>query len=303
VETVYLPFVASALFGIMAPRLARALPPALATWLMSVGALLSAAATSAALGLLALPLVAQLPALSSAGRWSDSVLRRQEGLAPPVSLLALVLVVVLGAAGLRVLAQRGAALRSAFRLARALPWPGELAVVDDGARAAFAVPAWPGRIVVTSGMLRELDAGERRALLAHERSHLRHRHHLHQAATALAAAANPLLWRLPAAVRLSCERWADEDAAATCHRETAAAALVRAALGRSPCPPGVLAAAATDVAVRIAALRSPAPRAPRWRVLALVAVVVAAVAAALEAAHDTEQIFELAQAAYRSAAR
>jgi Zn-dependent protease with chaperone function len=302
VISVCLPFVASAVFGVAAPRVARALPPGLATWLMSAGAFLSAAATSVALGLLALPLVGQLPVLSAAGGWSGPVLR-QHAVAPPVSGAAVVLVVVLAAAGVRALAVRGAALRSAFRLARTLPSTGELAVLDDGSRAAFALPTWPGRIVVTSGMLRELDAAQRRALLAHERSHLRHRHHLHQAATALAAAVNPLLWRLPAAVRLSCERWADEDAAAACHRETAAAALVRAAVGGAPSLPGVLAAAASDVAVRVAALRSPALPARRWRVAALVAVVAAAIAAVLDAAHDTEQVIDLAQAAYRSAGR
>jgi hypothetical protein len=49
----------------------------------------------------------------------------------------------------------------------------------------------------------------------------------------------------------------------------------------------VLAAAATDVAVRVAALRSPALRARQWPVLALVAVLVAT---ALDAARDTEQV-------------
>ena len=69
-------------------------------------------------------------------------------------------------------------------------------------------------------MLRSLDGAQRRALLAHERSHPRHRHHLHHTACQFAAAVNPLLRRLPAAVELATERWADEDAAAASSRDT-----------------------------------------------------------------------------------
>ena len=95
-------------------------------------------------------------------------------------------------------------------------------MLDDPAPRAFAVPGRPGRIAMSTGLLRVLRRDQRRAVLAHERSHLRHRHHLHQTAAVLAAAANPLLYRLPAAVALSVERWADEDAAATCDRRSVA---------------------------------------------------------------------------------
>jgi NAD(P)-dependent dehydrogenase (short-subunit alcohol dehydrogenase family) len=40
-------------------------------------------------------------------------------------------------------------------------------------------------------------------MFAHERAHLSHHHHVHQTVTYPAAAANPLLRRLPAAVALS----------------------------------------------------------------------------------------------------
>ncbi|MEU0836662.1 M48 family metalloprotease [Streptomyces sp. NPDC005969] len=49
---------------------------------------------------------------------------------------------------------------------------GDLAVVDDPVPTAFAVLDMPGRVVVSSGMLRLLDGPERQALLAHERAHL-----------------------------------------------------------------------------------------------------------------------------------
>ncbi|WP_281261931.1 M48 family metalloprotease [Streptomyces rishiriensis] len=51
-------------------------------------------------------------------------------------------------------------------------------MVDDDVPMAFASPGSPGRIVVSWAMLRCLTDREREALLAHERAHLRCRHHL-----------------------------------------------------------------------------------------------------------------------------
>ena len=123
----------------------------------------------------------------------------------------------------------------------------------------------PGRIVVSTGLLRRPDASERRALLAHERAHLAGGHHVHNTAAHLAAAASPLLGRLAAAVALACERRADETAAA-CRRSTIAEAL--------------------------------APRLRWWRVALLIRLLAATAATLAEAMHDTERLFELAQVTY-----
>jgi Zn-dependent protease with chaperone function len=303
--TVYLPFVFSAVFGLTAPVLARRLPPAVGTRLLSAGGLFAAAGSAASLALLGFTLVGQSPPLAARGRWSNATLRHADPVAAPIAALALAVLAVLAvrvaAAGVRQLT----ALRDAYRLAASLPASGtELAVIDHPGQAAYAVPGRPGRIVVSSGLLRGLDAGERRAVLAHERAHLAHRHHLHQSVAHLTAAANPLLRALPAAVALSTERWADETAAVTCRRATVADALTHAAIAgtRPLAPPAtVLAAAATELATRVQALRAPAPRLTLWRVALLVSLLAATAAAVLEAAHDTERLFELAQAAYRTA--
>ena len=123
----------------------------------------------------------------------------------------------------------------------------------------------PGRIVVSTGLLRRPDASERRALLAHERAHLAGGHDVHNTAAHLAAAASPLLGRLAAAVALACERRADETAAA-CRRSTIAEAL--------------------------------APRLRWWRVALLIRLLAATAATLAEAMHDTERLFELAQVTY-----
>ena len=294
------PLLLSGGFGVMGPRLSRRLPPQIATWLLSGGALVSAAASSAALALAAVPLLGRQPVAAATGRWSAGVLARHGPLAAPVGVAATVVVAVFAVRFVRASVRRVVALRDAHRLARALPGPSELAVLDRGDRQAFAVPGRPGRIVATTAMLRVLDAGQRRALLAHEHAHLAHRHHLHQAVAALAVSVNPLLARLPAAVELACERWADEDAAGVSQRSTLAAALARAATGgRIGAPAGLLAAGGADVAARLAALRTPPPRLALWRLAVLGTLLGAAMVAVAVAMHDTERLFELAQNAYR----
>ncbi len=305
--SVYLPVLFSGLFGVVAPVLARRLPPAVGTWLLSVGGMLAAAGSAASLALLGFTLVGQSPLLAARGHWSDTALRHADPVAAPVAVVALIVLAVLtvrfAAAGVR----RLTALRDAYRLAASLPASGgELAVIEHPGPRAHAVPGRPGRIVVSTGLLRGLDAGQRRAVLAHERAHLTHRHHLHHTVAHLAAAANPLLRGLPSAVALSTERWADESAAVTCRRDTVAAALTHAALGGArllAVPSVVLAAAATEIATRVQALRAPAPRLTLWRVALLVALLLATAATVLEAARETERLFELAQYAYRTAHR
>lgn len=300
----YLPLLLSGLFAAAAPA-TRRLPPRAGTWLLSVGALLAALGSSASLALLAFQYLAREPGVAARARWSDAVLRAHEDLPPLVGPAAIVLIAVLAARITAVGRRRLIGTRQAYRLAAALPDTGaDLAVLDDGEDGdtqACAVPGRPGRIVVSAGLLRSLDAQQRRAVLAHERSHLAHRHHLHATAAHLAAAANPLLWRIPAAVGLACERWADEDAAAASRRDTVADALTRVAVGsRPPISAVALPAAVTDVACRVVALRRPAPRLAMWRVALPTGVLIAIAATVALAMRDTENLFELAQRAYRA---
>ncbi|GAA4613564.1 M56 family metallopeptidase [Actinoallomurus liliacearum] len=66
-------------------------------------------------------------------------------------------------------------------------------VVDHATAAAYCVPGRRGRIVVTSGALAALDDAQLTAVLAHERAHLRQRHHLALTASqALVRAFGPL---------------------------------------------------------------------------------------------------------------
>jgi Zn-dependent protease with chaperone function len=303
VVSVCLPLLCAGLFAVSAPSLSHKLPPAAATWLLSIGSLLAAVGSTVALTVVGLTFVAQNRQLAQSGHWSEQTLRHAGTIWTPVAVLAVVAVMVLAARTALAGWRRVAALRQAHQLAAALPAAGgELVVLDLSDRQALAVPGRPGRIVLSTGLLRALDAGQRRAVLAHERSHLRHHHHLHQSITRISAAANPLLHRLPAAVGLACERWADEDAAQTCRRNTVADALTRAAADqtRSSFLAGgtVLAAAETEVAVRIGALRRPSQPPSPWHLAVLFSLLAATALATFAAAHDTEHLFELAQSAY-----
>ena len=294
----------SAVFGVAAPSWSRRLPPVVAAWLLSVGGLAVALASSAALALSAFVLVAQTEPFVDRGHWSDSALRAHDPAAAPAGVVALALLLAAALRAGRTLVRRLGAVRSAHRLAAALSSPSELAVLDTDDFHACAVPGRPARIAVSRGLLRRLDAAERRALLAHERAHLIHRHHLHHTAALLGAALNPLLARLPSAVEFACERWADEAAARVASRAAVAAALRVTAAGRPQWRPSVvLAAAAVAVVSRIEALSAPAERVSRWRLAALGAVMVGMLTAVAVGMHDTEALFELAQRAYRAGQR
>jgi hypothetical protein len=147
---------------------------------------------------------------------------------------------------------------------------------------------------VTSGLLRMLDPDERAAVLAHERAHLRLRHHRLIAIAELAAAVHPLLSPVADGVGLLVERASDEDAAATVgDRRLVARTVAKVALAAQSAGDGGLARGAgamgiggSDLLCRIDALTRPPVSVSRvWSALAG-AVVLAAFAAAGGAAAD-----------------
>ena len=308
---VYLPLVVPLLAALAARPLAERLPPRTAAWLLAGSALLLAAASSAVLGLLALTAAVRLPPVDAIGKLSLRVVLRTDPASLPVGVAAGALLAAVAVAAGRAAWLRAAALVEAHRQARGLPGAGQLVVLADDAADAYAAPGWPGRIVVTSGMLGALSRDEREVLLAHERAHAASRHYLFTSAARLAAAANPLLRPVASAVGYSVERWADEQAAAaTGNRPLAARTVAKAALAagaappRRPGPAAVLAAAcplgvrgAGPVPRRVAALLCPPPRPRLLLLVAAVVLVAVSGACVLEAARDLHGLIEFAQAA------
>jgi len=137
---------------------------------------------------------------------------------------------------------------AALLAGRALPGTGAV-ILDDPRPAAYCVAGRPAAIVLTSGALAVLDRPQLAAVLAHERAHLAHRHHLLTMITRGLAAAFPgvpLFTRGAAEVARLAEMAADDAAARASGPTTVVAALL--AIG-------------TGTAVAAAALAT--PRVPR----------------------------------------
>ena len=308
---VWSPLMVSLVLGIGGPQLARSMRPAVAVRMLTAGAVTAALAMGFSLAVVTLFLLAGVRDIAVLGHWSTAELHVFPGVPWPVGLAAAGVVAGLLTAAAVHTVRAGSQLWTAELLCRRLGsdrYEDRPVVVDDDTPEAYAVPGIRGRVVVTTAMFAALTTAERRVLLAHEASHLTHRHHLWIQLVELAAVANPLLRRLPPVVRHATERWADEDAARTVgDRRITAHAIAHAALAHTAAhrhgsrTSGVfasLAATGGDVPRRVYALLNPSPL--RWSALAaavLTAAMLAALSSSAVVGTTTEDRFERAHAA------
>jgi len=264
---VFLPLVLPLTTWPIARLAERCLHPRTATVLLTGLAAVMALCSTVCLGLLMVVGTAQLPGNPLPDGWSDPEVRESvphHKVVGKAAIPALLAVVV--ACG-HVVAQHWSVRRRAHRALQGLP-PTEVAVLPDAEPYAYALPGGVrDRIVVSTALLGRLTARERRALFAHERSHLAARHHRHLLLVRLAARANPFLLPLRTAVAYTVERWADEEAAqAVGSRKAVARAIGRAALASRGTPAPTLAALAAPGPLprRVAALLGPAPAVRTW---------------------------------------
>jgi Zn-dependent protease with chaperone function len=124
-------------------------------------------------------------------------------------------------------------------------------IVGHDEPAAYCLPGHGSRIVLTTGAMDALDEGQLRAVLAHERAHLRGRHHLLVTVMGALCAAFP---RVPAfriageqVARLA-ELRADDAASGASHRLAVAGALLNLGAG---VPAAALGAVGTADAARV----------------------------------------------------
>ncbi|GAA0256046.1 M56 family metallopeptidase [Saccharothrix mutabilis subsp. mutabilis] len=109
--------------------------------------------------------------------------------------------------------------------------------LDHDVPLAFSFAGTPGVVVATEGLHRHLTDDQVTAVLAHERAHLRGRHHLLIAVSEAIATMLPFLplfRQVPTAVRALVELAADAVAARTCGVDVVRAALVRVSQHGSP---------------------------------------------------------------------
>ncbi|RSM42648.1 M56 family peptidase [Amycolatopsis balhimycina DSM 5908] len=290
-----LPFAAWPLARIVVPRL----PPRAASWLLTSGCLVLAAASTAALTLQAFAGLTLVPAIAQAGHWSPQALNTVEPVNVPLAIGCGLLLSVLGLAFTRTAVRYARWSRALTReLDEHDPATG-IIILRGQEPVAFSAPGRGGRIAISSGMLDALGPAERDALLAHERAHLRLRHHRFLIAITLAAALNPLLRPLCSAARFALERWADEAAAQDVgDRTVVAKAVAKAALAGRAQPGFALAATGGPVPRRVSALlTAPARRLPAALLSATLVLGVTGWSAqtVLDAATDLHQNLESAQ--------
>ncbi|MCY0939354.1 M56 family metallopeptidase [Streptomyces sp. H34-S4] len=305
---VWLPLLVPFLAGAVGERLAERLPPRHAIWLLTATAAGLAAGSATALALLVIPGATHLHAVAALGHLLTPLATGSPDAYVALALTATGLLTWCATLLLRALHQRWTQLRQAHRLAGHTH--SELIVLADEHPDAYALPGRPGRIVATTGMLRALTAAEREALLAHERAHLKDRHHLFVAVIDLAALCHPALRALREPLGYALERSADESAAyAVGDRRLTARAIGRAALAaRASCPPRTsrpgfaLAATAGPVPRRVAALLDEAaagktarPASRRVAVAILLACLALSAGASLTAADELHTGIEVAQ--------
>jgi Zn-dependent protease with chaperone function len=311
----YLPLVIPALAGAAARPLAARLEPRHATWLLTTAAVALAGCSLAALALLAAFAAARAPLLATLGDYSPEVMRRGDPISAAAGVAAALALSGAAVAVTVMFRNRAQALAESYRRAAGLPAGDGVVVVPGSALEAYALPGWPGRIVVSGRLLDCLDERRRTALIAHEQAHLDGRHHLFATVARLAAAANPLLTPVARAVDYTVERWADEHAAAVTRDRRLVAETIgqvallagpragggpraagRMALGITGRRPGRLSVAwAGPVPRRVAALLTAPPRRRTILLAACSAIVLLAGVAALLAARDLHTLLELAQ--------
>ncbi|MFE0703119.1 M56 family metallopeptidase [Streptomyces sp. NPDC058872] len=265
---VFLPLVLPLTAWPVARLAERRLHPRTATRLLAVVAGVSAVCSTLCLGLLMIVGTAQLPGNPLPDGWSDPGVRAAlpyDEFAGRAAIPALIAVLVSCGRVVwrRLRVRRGAAGALVGLRARSV------AVLPDPVPYAYALPGrrGRGRVVVSTGMLGGLGPPERRALFAHERAHVRGRHHRHLLTVHLAACAHPFLRPLRTAVNYTTERWADEEAAAEVgSRRVVARAIGSAALLRPRPTVGALPAltGAGPVPRRVEALLGPAPVGRAW---------------------------------------
>ncbi|GIF04833.1 M48 family metalloprotease [Actinoplanes siamensis] len=290
---IYLPLLLALPLALLAPRIAARGAPGPAARTLTLTAVVAAVSSTWSLTMLALTMLDDVPPLSTLD--DSPTLELPEPVPGPVALLA---GIILAWGAVRLLADVRRRLVTNRRL-RAVGEAHDGMVVADWAKPlAVAVPGAagrPGHLLITTGILRLLDADERRVLFAHEQAHLDYRHHRLVALAAAAAALDPLLIPVRNAVAYLVERWADEEAATEVgDRRLTAKAVARAALaGSGPEPAGALGIDGGAVVRRVRALGQATPARLRRRLIVPALLVAGFVAVAAVA---TEAFVDLAQA-------
>lgn len=312
IYAVWLPLLIPLIAAPVTRRVTARLPPRLAVWTLTLSAVALAACSTLALGTLLLAGALRLAPVAALEDIRPHWLGGTSWWTAPTAVAAGCSLVASASLVLWRLTRQRRELRAA-RSSTGMTG-GDLSVVAHEQPFAFALPGrWghEGTIVASSAMLKALSPQERQVLFAHERAHLRGRHHMFLALGQLTAALHPALGPLQQPLAFHLERWADEAAATVVgDRRLVARAIARAALAaldsdtQQRLPVTVPGATSGPVPQRVAALLSPSssssrkPAAERvWRfvVAALLCCLAVSATGALHAVVDLHAGVEAAQ--------
>ncbi|WP_461038419.1 M56 family metallopeptidase, partial [Streptomyces mayteni] len=237
------------------------LHPRRATWLLAGVTAVLALCSTLCVALIAVVGTAAVPGNPLPDSWSDPQVRAAVPFDEVMGRASIPALVAVACAAVLTLWHHRRVRHTAEAALAGLP-PSPVAVLPDDVPYAYALPGRRDRVVVSTAMLACLSGRERRALFAHERVHLAHRHHRFLLVAQLAARAHPFLRPLRTAVAYSAERWADEEAARLLgDRRLMARAVGKAALvcRDTPAPTFAALAAPGPVPRRVAAPLGPGP--------------------------------------------
>jgi hypothetical protein len=296
--SVYIPLYLGVTLTAVTPLIVRLLPPRTGAWCLSAGAVTAAASWCVSLAMISFTGLGRITFVADEGHWSATVWRRVDPVGVWTARVAGTALIGCLCAFVYRLIRELVAWHQLNRVSGGFKTSETLIFVDDDAPHAYAVGGRRPRIVVSRGLLRSLTTDERRAVLAHEAAHVRHRHDLHLIVLRLSVSLNPFLRPFLPAGELAVERWADEEtAAAVGDRTLVARTLLRAALvgtGTAHRPHGALAHSSSDVGRRIRALLQAPPR-PRWSMTAIAWLLLAAtITAPFFAADNLDVLFNRA---------
>ena len=162
----YLPLIVPALIipalaGAAARPLAARLEPRQATWLLTSATVALAGCSTAALALLTAFAAARMPALAALGEYSQAVMRRGDPISAPAGAAAALALAGAAVAVAVMFRNRARALAESYRRAAGLETDDGIVVVPGPFIEAYALPGWPGRIVVSGHLLDSLDSRRR----------------------------------------------------------------------------------------------------------------------------------------------
>jgi Zn-dependent protease with chaperone function len=206
-------------FPAVLSRWAYRLPPSEWARIATLALVLGGLSVYAGLVMTTLPPLLHLVQLEGLVGICDPVVHNLMIGGTPVGWIAAVLAAGM-TAGAIVAARRS---RRALAVARIEPWWGEhtagdgyeLVVIPTEALVAVGIPGHPAQVVVSKGLVDELDPERLEAVVAHEVAHLRLRHRLYLLVVAMienTVGTLPIIRRSSLAVRSSLELWADDVA-------------------------------------------------------------------------------------------